>query len=139
MSPDSIAIIIPAYNASATIARAVISALREPEVSEVIVVDDGSIDDTVAQAVSVGDDSKRLKVIKLSKNHGPSAARKRVIAESKAAWIGILDADDFIMPKRFKAMLAHADEADFIADDLWQVSEHQVGKFEKSLFGNSVP
>jgi succinoglycan biosynthesis protein ExoU len=138
MSNNAVAIVIPAYNASATIARAVISALREPEVAEIIVVDDGSTDDTIASAISVADKSKRLRIIALNNNHGPSTARNRAIAESAAPWIGILDADDYILPGRFKPLLALADEADFIADDLWQVPESAHGKFTTSLFGDAI-
>jgi len=135
---NAIAIIIPAYNASATVARAVASALREPEVQEVIVVDDASTDDTIAAAVSVSDGSKRLRLVALNKNSGPSVARNRAMAESTAPWIGILDADDFFMPGRFKPMLALADNADFIADDLWQVPENNIGAFKHSLYGDSL-
>jgi len=136
--PNAIAVIIPAYNASATISRAVISALREPEVAEVIVVDDESVDDTIAEAKSVDDGTGRLKIVKLIINKGPSGARNRAIIESTAPWISILDSDDFLMPGRFKPLLELADKADFIADDMWQVMENKTGDLRKSLFGDLI-
>ncbi len=48
--PSSVSVIIAAHNSEATIERAVRSALAEPETADVIVVDDGSTDDTLAQA-----------------------------------------------------------------------------------------
>ncbi len=47
---DKVAVIIPAHNARRTIAQAIRSALAEPEVAEVVVVDDASGDDTAAIA-----------------------------------------------------------------------------------------
>ena len=138
MLGDSVSVIIPAYNASATISRAVISALREREVKEVFVVDDASTDDTIKQAINAADGSKRLKIISLTKNSGPSVARNRALAKCTSTWIAIIDADDFILPDRFKAMFALANKADFIADDIWQVPDGRIGVFKKSLFGDTV-
>jgi succinoglycan biosynthesis protein ExoU len=137
MSPGTptIAIIVAACNASATIARAVRSALAEPEVSEVIVVDDASGDNTVAIAHTADDKSGRLKILTQPKNTGPAAARNRALRESRADWIGILDADDFFMPGRIGKLLAYADRADFIADDACQVFEDALDGPRKSLLG----
>ncbi|HAX92309.1 MAG TPA: glycosyl transferase family A [Rhodospirillaceae bacterium] len=121
MTP-SLTLLIPAYNASATIARAVRSALAEKEVAEVIVVDDASTDNTVEVARAADDGSGRLKVLVQPGNMGPSAARNRALAESalpsETAWVGILDADDYFVAGRIAAMLAHTDAADMIADNM---------------------
>lgn len=130
-----LAVIIPAYNASRTIARAIVSALAEPEVTEVVVVDDVSTDDTIAVAKSCDDGSGRLKVFAQTKNGGPSAARNRAIAESTAPFIALLDSDDFFEVGRMAGLLAFANDADFIADDLWQVTEDNVSGARRSLVG----
>jgi succinoglycan biosynthesis protein ExoU len=132
---ESVAVIIAAYNASATIARAIRSALAEPEVAEVIVVDDASDDGTKAIAHAQDDGSGRLKVLVQPRNMGPSAARNLAIRESAAPWIGILDADDFFLPGRIKGLLAFKDKADLIADDLWQVAEDATREPRRSLLG----
>nr|MDP9128376.1 glycosyltransferase [Pseudomonadota bacterium] len=133
----SVAIIIAAYNAEATIARAINSALAEPDVTEVIVVDDASTDGTVVCARRLDDGTGRLKIIQQSPNAGPSAARNRALAESRSDWIGILDADDFFLPGRIKGLVYFAAEADLIADDLWQAPEDQVGD-RRRLLGESL-
>lgn len=132
-SSTSACIIIAAYNAKTTLARAVRSALAEPEVTEVIVVDDASTDGTIDAARSADDGSDRLKILVQPSNTGPSAARNRAIAESTSAWIGILDADDFFLPGRIAKMLAFQDQADFIADNMLQVDERAPDGMGKSL------
>ena len=100
-----VAVIIAAMNASATIARAIISALADRNVREVIVVDDASSDDTAAVARAADDGSNRLTVLVQPANAGPAAARNRAIDASSSPLIAILDADDFLLPGRFDALL----------------------------------
>lgn len=118
----SVCVIIPAYNAAATIARAVASALAEPEVAEVVVVDDASSDDTIAQARSADDGSGRLVVIAQPVNGGPSPARNAAIDASHSPHLAILDADDYLLPGRFARLLAQ-DGWDLIADNILFVFE----------------
>lgn len=112
------AIVVAAYNAERTVARAVRSALAEPEVAEVCVVDDASTDGTVAAARACDLGDGRLTVIARPANAGPSAARNAAIEATRAPWIGVLDADDYLLPGRTAALLALAAGADFIADPL---------------------
>ncbi len=112
-----VAVIIAAMNASATISRAVLSALADRNVGEVIVVDDASSDDTAAAARAADDGSGRLTVLVQPVNAGPAAARNRAIDASSSPLIAILDADDFLLPGRFDAILDE-DGWDFAADDI---------------------
>src|SRR5262245_43042967 len=77
-----VAIVIAAWRASATVGRAVASALAQRETAEVVVVDDASNDGgaTLAAARAADDGSGRLKVIELAANGGPSRARNVAIA-----------------------------------------------------------
>ena len=86
-----IAAVIPAYNAAAHIdaTLASIRAQRGPFRLEVVVVDDGSADDTADRAAT----HPGVRVIR-QPNAGPSAARNRGIAETRAELIAFLDADD---------------------------------------------
>jgi len=113
----SICVIIAAKNAADTIETAVRSALQEPEVAEVVVVDDGSSDDTAGTARRADDASGRLNVVRFDQNKGPSAARNHAIAISSAPLIAILDADDFFFAGRFRRMLAE-DDWEFVADNI---------------------
>lgn len=117
MSGTDVCVIIAARNAADTIGIAIASALREPEVSEVIVVDDASTDETEAVARAAEDGSGRLVVLRLDVNRGPSFARNMAIRHSAAPLIAILDADDFFLPGRFRSLVANRDW-DIVADNL---------------------
>lgn len=114
---------IPAKDAQATIARAVASALAEPEADRVVVIDDGSTDATAEVARRAGEGGERLVVRSLPISFGPSAARNLAIAQTDAPWICPLDADDFFQPGRLGLLLDQAQGCDFVADDLLMVCE----------------
>jgi len=122
---QAICVVIAARNASATIGRAVASALAEPETAEVVVIDDGSTDTTSAAAKAADDDSGRLRILRFEKNRGPAAARNAAIACSSSPFIAILDADDFFVPGRFGRLLAD-NEWDFVADNIAFIEESRV-------------
>lgn len=113
----NICVIIAAKNAADTIETAVISALREPEVAEVVVVDDGSNDGTAEAAKRADDATGRLTIARFEQNKGPSAARNHAIEISSSPLIAILDADDFFFTGRFQRMIA-ADDWEFVADNI---------------------
>ena len=126
---SSVCVIIPAWNASATIARAVRSAMAQPDVSEVIVVDDYSSDDTGKIATACDDGSGRLSVVRQPYNQGPAAARNHAIARSRADFIAVLDADDYLLPNRFVPLLV-IDGWDLIADNIVFVPDMAADAFD---------
>jgi glycosyltransferase involved in cell wall biosynthesis len=89
--------IIPTYNRANTIREAVDSVLGQtyPDI-EVVVVDDGSTDDTQARLKPYGD---RIRVVTQS-NAGPAAARNRGMAASRGELIAFLDSDDIWLPAK---------------------------------------
>lgn len=93
---ELVSVIIPAFNAEKTIARAVDSVLAQDDVAaiEVIVVNDGSIDGTKTFCEAYGE---RIRYIE-QENRGVSAARNRGIAAASGEFIGFLDADDELTP-----------------------------------------
>lgn len=121
MEQPTVAVIIAAYNASDTISRSVVSALAQEAVTEVIVVDDCSTDDTAAVALAAAAGDQRLKVLQQARNMGPAAARNRAIDESSAAIIAILDSDDIFLNGRLEPMLRLSDW-DLCADNILFVS-----------------
>lgn len=121
MNP-SVCVVITARNAAATIAKAVRSALDQPEVAEVVVVDDASTDATGAVAVEAAAGDARLILLRNDTNLGPSAGRNRAIAATRAPLIAILDADDWLLPGRFAGLLALPDW-DMVADNIAFVPE----------------
>jgi succinoglycan biosynthesis protein ExoU len=126
MALSEICVIIAAKNASDTITIAIKSALAEPEVAEVVVVDDGSNDATQAVAVAADDGTGRLKVVRFDVNRGPSVARNHAISISSSPLISILDADDFFFKGRFAAMLEKNDW-DMVADNIAFIEQSVSG------------
>ncbi len=95
MAP-TIAAVIPAYNLGPYIGRAVESALRQTRaLDEILVVDDGSTDETPQILASFGG---RIRVIRQD-NAGASAARNAGILAAKSDWIAFLDGDDAWLPE----------------------------------------
>lgn len=94
-----VSVIVPAYNAASFVERAVYSALNQDyEFLEIVVIDDGSEDDTAEIVSSIID--KRIKLIKLGKNSGECAAMNRGMEHAKGAYIAFLDADDEWQPNK---------------------------------------
>ena len=123
-SDPQVCVIIAAYNAERTIARAVRSALAQKFVTEVIVCDDASCDATVAVARDCDDDTGRLSVITQPRNVGPAATRNVALASSRAPLVCLLDSDDYMLPGRISRLIASGgDDWDFIADDIVIVPE----------------
>ncbi|MCF7954849.1 MAG: glycosyltransferase [Phycisphaerae bacterium] len=94
MAPDTnltISVVIPAYNVEQCISRTIESVLAQTHpADEIIVIDDGSTDNTVEVVRSFGD-----KVILIEQeNAGASLARNNGIKAAKSQWIAFLDADD---------------------------------------------
>lgn len=93
----SISVVIPAYNAAAIVGRAIESALAQTAPPlEVIVIDDGSADNT-ADVVAAYE--PRVKLLR-QENGGPAAARNHGARVSQGDWIALLDADDSWLPQK---------------------------------------
>lgn len=122
------AVVIAAWNAEATLARAVRSAAAQTIPVEIVVVDDASADGTLDLARSLADADPRVTVLSQERNGGPAAARNSAIAATTAPWITVLDADDFMEAGRIAALTTIAVEegADFVADDLFKVPAASV-------------
>jgi glycosyltransferase involved in cell wall biosynthesis len=96
-------VVIPVYNRAALIGRALRSCLEQDFTDfEIIVVDDGSADDSVA-AIRRFDDP-RLKVIEHERNRGVGPARNSGMAGAIGEWIVCLDSDDELLPGALRTM-----------------------------------
>lgn len=100
---QTVSVIIPTYNYGRFIGEAVESALSQTlRPAEVIVVDDGSTDDTEEVVRGFGDAVRYIK----QENAGVSAARNRGVAESSGQYIAFLDADDIWEPEKLEKQMA---------------------------------
>jgi len=96
-----ISVVIPAYNAAVFLPRCLKSVFAQTvKLEEVIVVDDGSTDNTAALAAELG-----ARVIS-RKNGGLSAARNTGIQGALSEWIALLDADDMWAPEKLERQVA---------------------------------
>lgn len=126
----SVSIIITCYNEERFIEQAIRSVLEQTafnEISEVIVVDDGSTDSTPVILDRISSTEPLLRIIRTS-NKGPSHARNQGISLSRSPLVAFLDGDDFWGPQKLerqlpaftlsKVGLAYSDFVDFSSSDL---------------------
>lgn len=108
-------VVIPAYNAAGFIEEALTSvAAQGPCVASVIVVDDGSRDNTVELAEAFGRRHPEIGLVCLRQaNAGPSAARNHGLARVKAEFVAMLDADDVWAPHKLQRQLEVFDRPRF--------------------------
>jgi glycosyltransferase involved in cell wall biosynthesis len=114
-----VSVIVPAFQAEASIGRAVRSALDQTlRDLEVIVVDDGSTDGTADAARQAAANDERFRLIVQPHNAGVSAARNAALDIARGTWIALLDADDAFAAERLERMVPAAEEAgaDLYAD-----------------------
>lgn len=126
---DRIAVVIPAFNASRFLGVTLDSLRSQTHApTEVIVVDDGSTDDTVAIARRMG-----ARVVS-QPQRGPGAARNRGIREATATWIAFCDADDWFAPNKLERQLHSVKHlgAQCIASDAWVVEGDTVVRCKNS-------
>jgi glycosyltransferase involved in cell wall biosynthesis len=99
-----VSVIIPVYNAESYIEKAVNSALEQPEVRQIILVDDGSTDNSFSKCKRLQISNPKIQVWQHTDraNHGRSATRNLGISKANFPFIAFLDADDFFLPGRFK-------------------------------------
>jgi dolichol-phosphate mannosyltransferase len=84
---------------------------------EVVIVDDGSLDDTSSKAAELQETRKDVRLVRLSPNRGMGGAIRAGMAEAKGEWIATLDADLTFPPASLRDMLAagNAAKADLVS------------------------
>ncbi len=103
MSMKTVSVVIPTYNYARFLPQAIDSALVQTHPPlEVIVVDDGSTDETPRVLAGYGD---RIRVIRQA-NGGAGAARNTGIAAARGEYIAFLDADDVWLPRKLELQMA---------------------------------
>ena len=112
MAGELVSVVIPAYNQGQFVRDAVLSALEQTyQPLEVIVIDDGSTDDTVIRLAPY---AQRIRIIR-QENRGLSAARNTGIRHSSGEWIALLDADDVWHRQKLEVQLAAVRGRDDVA------------------------
>ncbi len=105
MKDTFFSVVVPIFNAATTIEAAVASVLGQTERSfEILLIDDGSTDDSLKVAMGLSKADERIRVIATS-NSGASATRNLGIVLSKGDYIAFLDADDVWAPTKLEKHL----------------------------------
>ncbi|MEF1246285.1 glycosyltransferase family 2 protein [Vibrio owensii] len=99
-----VSIMMPAYNAEKGIAYSICSVLAQTYNNwELIIVDDGSTDNTASVIKSFSDG--RIKLFQFEHNKGRGAARQKCLSECKGQFYAMLDADDWIFPDKLQSQV----------------------------------
>jgi glycosyltransferase involved in cell wall biosynthesis len=100
-----ISVIIPVFKAGEFLRKAVESCLQFESVKEVILVEDGSPDNSLEQCMTLRKVDPRVKLFQHpdKQNHGAGASRNLGLEKAGSAYIAFLDADDYFLPNRFDA------------------------------------
>lgn len=107
----TVSIIIPVYNAVDFVERAVRSAIEQEGVKEIIIVDDGSKDNSLSLCLKLKELSQKIQVYTHpdKNNKGLAATRNRALEFATGDWIQLLDADDELLPGKIQSQLSIAD------------------------------
>lgn len=120
MKEYKISVIVPVYNASEYLEDCVSSILKQTYKNlEVILVDDGSTDDSLKVCKDIQLKDERVKVVHQN-NAGPGAARNKGIDESTGEYVAFVDSDDYIDTEMYKTLmdLMQKYQADLVCSSL---------------------
>ncbi len=120
-----ISVIVPVYNVEKYIEKCILSLVEQTyEKYEVIIVDDGSLDSSIAIAKAVIQSDKRFKIV-TQKNGGLSSARNFGVKQSKGDYISFLDSDDYFSPDFLQKMVFNLidNDADIVVCSMYLVDE----------------
>ena len=99
--------IIPVYNRSAMLREAVASVLAQSwRPIEIIIVDDGSSDDTVHVAEDMKSQHPEITHVLRQKNAGPGVARQTGLNVARGEFVQFLDSDDLLLPSKFELQIS---------------------------------
>jgi glycosyltransferase involved in cell wall biosynthesis len=142
-----ISVIIPTYNRAHLLPRAVESVLRQTfQDFELIIIDDGSTDNTKEAIEEFQKKDKRIKYF-YHKNAGPSSARNLGIKNSIGKYIAFLDSDDVWLPEKLEKQVAVISKSEesvgyvfsngIITNTCGDEREEAVREFPKDVFNNN--
>lgn len=116
-----VSVIIPTFNRAESVLQAAASALGQTHAGvEVLIVDDGSTDDTAGRIESAWGNDPRVRYV-AQENAGPAAARNRGMSLASGDYLAFLDSDDLWLPWKLEAQIAGLErfpEAGMIWSDL---------------------
>lgn len=123
-SRTRVTVLIPSFNAAATLGSAIASVLNQTlRELEVLVIDDASSDGTAAVVAALACRDRRVRSLRNGRNQGKAISMNRGIEAATGEWIAVLDADDRYAPERLEHLvgLAETECVDMAADNQFLV------------------
>lgn len=136
-APMTISIIIPVYNAAPYITQCIESLVRQKQKLQVIVVDDGSTDDSVAIVRQLAAKYPSCGIEVYEQVHvGQAAARNLGLQHARGEYIAFVDADDYLSDNWIEEHLAAIDDVDFVQSGYQRVDGNKklIGSPKLPLF-----
>ncbi|TDT15629.1 glycosyl transferase family 2 [Ilumatobacter fluminis] len=115
MTQPDVTVVVPVYNRGSVVGDAVASIVRQDVPARIVLVDDGSSDDTLAVLTSLAETSGGRVSVVAQDNAGPAAARNAGVAASSTELVTFLDSDDLMEPGRLQRQI-----------DAWREAPGQV-------------
>lgn len=98
-----VSVIVPAYNVSRSIERCLDSLVKQTIPVEIIVIDDGSTDDTGAICESYSTSYPQIRLLRQN-NGGVSSARNAGLRVANGKYVGFVDSDDYVSPLMYEML-----------------------------------
>lgn len=139
-SSKDVSVIVPVFNASATLLPTLRSLLAQTlERIEIIIVDDASTDDSGEIIKKFAAEHEKIISICFLENKGVHEARLAGIKRASAPWIGFLDADDFAQPDMFRFMFdaATQENVDIALCGSYRTNAQRKKIRKRAFFGNN--
>ncbi|EJS61636.1 TPA: glycosyltransferase [Bacillus thuringiensis] len=109
--PPYVSVITPSYNSIRFIGETISSVQNQSyENWEMIIVDDGSTDQSAAKIKEIIEGDSRIRLLSLKENVGAAKARNLAIQEARGRYIAFLDSDDIWLPHKLKTQLLFMEE-----------------------------
>lgn len=132
-----VSVIIPVYNVEDCISKCLKSVIEQTyKKLEIIVIDDGSIDNSLEIIKTFSEKDHRINIIH-EENMGVAHARNVGIKSAKGDYISFVDADDWIDPNMIEKMLESIEEADILSADYFQNNENCKEEIIQIPFGKN--
>ena len=115
-----LSVIVPAYNLEKYIEQCIVSIQNQIYTKiEIIIVDDGSVDNTLAICKRLAKDDDRIVVVS-QKNAGVTMARRKGLSVATGDYVAFVDGDDYLEPEMYDCMMKNIAEYDMVSCGFFQ-------------------